>query len=49
MPMYEATVRTPDGDKKDRVWARDLNEARMLLEQRHGPRNVPFIPHIIPS
>jgi hypothetical protein len=47
--MYEATVRTPDGDKKDRVWARDLNEARMLLEQRHGPRNVPFIPHIIPS
>lgn len=49
MPMYEATVRTPEGDKKDRVWARDLTEARMLLEQRHGPRNVPFIPHIVPS
>jgi hypothetical protein len=49
MPMYEATVRTPAGDQKDRVWARDLQEARQLLEQRHGPRNVPYIPHIIPS
>jgi hypothetical protein len=49
MPMYEATVRTPEGDKKDRVWARDLQEARTLLEQRHGPRNVPFVPHIVPS
>jgi len=49
MPMYEATVRTPAGEKKDRVWARDLVEARMLLEQRHGPRNVPYIPHIVPS
>lgn len=49
MPMYEATVRTPQGDKKDRVWAQDLKEARHLLEQRHGPRNVPFVPHIVPS
>jgi hypothetical protein len=49
MPMYEATVRTPEGEKKDRVWAKDLAEARTLLEQRHGPRNIPFIPHIIPS
>jgi hypothetical protein len=47
--MYEATVRTPNGDQKDRVWANNLQEARTLLEQRHGPRNVPFIPHIIPS
>jgi hypothetical protein len=49
MPMYETTVRTPNGDKKDRVYAKDLQEARQLLEQRHGPRNVPYIPHIIPS
>ena len=49
MPMYEATVRTAEGERKDRVWARDLAEARMLLEQRHGPRNVPYIPHIISS
>lgn len=49
MPMYETTVRTPQGEKKDRVYARDLAEARMLFEQRHGPRNVPFIPHIVPS
>ena len=47
--MYETTVRTPQGDKKDRVYARDLQEARVLFEQRHGPRNVPFIPHIVPS
>jgi len=47
--MYEATVRTSKGEQKDRVWARDLTEARMLLEQRHGPRNVPYIPHIVPS
>ncbi len=47
--MYETTVRTPEGERKDRVWAKDVNEARMLLEQRHGPRNVPFIPHIVPS
>lgn len=49
MPMYETTVRTPDGEKKDRVYAKDLQEARQLLEQRHGPRNVPYIPHIVPS
>jgi hypothetical protein len=47
--MYEATVRTPEGDKKYLVWAQDLKEARTLLEQRHGPRNVPYIPHIVPS
>jgi len=49
MPMYEATVRTADGERKDRVYAKDIQEARMLLEQRHGPRNVPYLPHIVPS
>jgi hypothetical protein len=49
MPMYETTVRTPEGEKKERVYAKDLKEARMLFEQRYGPRNVPYIPHIIPS
>ena len=49
MPMYEATVRTPNGEQKDRVWAKNLQEARTLLEQRHGPRNVHFIPHVVPS
>jgi hypothetical protein len=49
MPMYEATVRTPQGDTKDRVYAKDLKEAKQLLEQRHGPRNVPYVPKIIPS
>jgi hypothetical protein len=49
MPMYEAVVRTPQGDSKDRVFAKDMQEARQLLEQRHGPRNVPYLPKIIPS
>jgi len=49
MPMYEAVVRTPQGDSKDRVFAKDLAEARQLFEQRHGPRNVPYLPKIIPS
>jgi len=47
--MYETTVRTLQGEKKDRVYAKDLAEARQLFEQRHGPRNVPYIPHVIPS
>jgi hypothetical protein len=47
--MYEAVVRTPQGDSKDRVFAKDMQEARQLLEQRHGPRNVPYLPKIIPS
>ena len=49
MPMYETTVRTPSGDTKDRVYAKDLTEAKQLFEQRHGPRNVPYIPKVIPS
>jgi hypothetical protein len=47
--MYETTVRSPQGDKKDRVYAKDIKEAKQLFEQRHGPRNVPYIPHVIPS
>ena len=49
MPMFETTVRTPQGEIKDRVYAKDWIEAKMLLEQRHGPRNVPYIPKIIAS
>ena len=49
MPMYEAVVRTPEGPKTERVYAQNAQEAKKLLEQRHGPRNVPYIPHMIPS
>jgi hypothetical protein len=49
MPMYETTVRTLQGDVRDRVFAKDLQEAKMLFEQRHGPRNVPYVPKVIPS
>jgi hypothetical protein len=47
--MYETTVRTPAGETKERVFASTAQEAKKLLEQRHGPRNVPYIPHMIPS
>ena len=50
MKLFEATVRRPDGSEfKDRVGAADAQEARMLLQQRHGPRAVPYMPHMIPS
>jgi len=42
--MYEAAVRTAEGEKKDRVWARDLAEARTLLEQRHAPETFLTFP-----
>jgi hypothetical protein len=49
MPMYETTVRTPQGEKKEKIFAPNAQEAKKLFEQTYGPRNVPFIPHIIPS
>jgi hypothetical protein len=50
MPMYEATVRTPSGEEKKRVYADTPQEAKQLLEQLHGgPRAVPYIPHIVAS
>jgi hypothetical protein len=47
--MYETTVKTSQGETKDRVYASTVQEAKALFEQRHGPRNVPYIPKIIPS
>ena len=49
MPMYETTVKTPNGEKKDQVYAQNAKEAKQLFEQRYGPRNVPYIPHVIAS
>jgi type II secretory pathway component PulF len=50
MKLFEATVRRPDGSEfKDRVGAADAEEARMLLQQRHGPRAIPYVPHMIAS
>ena len=50
MKLFEATVRRPDGTEfKDRVGAKDATEARMLLQQRHGPRAVPYLPKMIPG
>jgi hypothetical protein len=50
MKLFEAVVKGPDGREfKDRVGANDAYEARKLLQQRHGPRAVPYLPYMIPS
>ena len=50
MKLYEATIKGPDGKEfKDRVGANSAQEAKLLLQQRHGPRAVPYLPHMIPS
>ena len=50
MPLYETTVRTPQGDQKKQVYADTPQEAKKLFEQLYGgPKNVPYIPHIKPS
>lgn len=49
MPLYEAKVRTPAGETTDRVFAHNAQEAKRIFEERHGPRNVPFYPRLIPS
>ena len=48
--LFEATIRSPDGKEfKDRVGAQTAEEARILLQQRYGPRAVPYLPRLIPS
>jgi hypothetical protein len=50
MKLFEATIRTPDGKEfKDRVGADTAQAARFLLQQRYGPRAVPYLPKMIPS
>ena len=48
--LWEATIRTPDGKEfKDRVGAQSVDQAKLLLQQRHGPRAVPYLPRLIAS
>ena len=49
MKLWEATIRIDGREFKDRVGANTVQEARMLLQQRHGPRAVPYLPRMIPS
>jgi hypothetical protein len=49
MKLFEATIRVDGKEFKDRVGADNADEARKLLQQRWGPRAVPFVPHMIPS
>jgi hypothetical protein len=50
MKLFEATVRTRDGKEfKDRVGAETAQEARLLLQMKHGPRSVPYLPRLVPS
>ena len=43
MKLFEATVRVNGKEFTDRVGANDAQEARLLLQQRHGPRAVPYV------
>ena len=49
MKLFEATIRINGKEFTDRVGANTADEARRLLQERHGPRAVPFIPKMIPS
>jgi hypothetical protein len=50
MPMYETTVRTPQGEETKRIYADNAQEAKKLFEQLYGgPRAVPYIPRTVPS
>ena len=50
LKLFEATIRSSDGKEfKDRVGAQTVEEAKLLLQQRHGPRAVPYLPRLIPS
>jgi|688.fasta_scaffold2677789_2 hypothetical protein len=50
MKLFEATIRTADGREfKDRVGADTAQAARFLLQQRYGPRAVPYLPKMIPG
>jgi hypothetical protein len=49
MKLWEATIRIDGREFKDRVGANTAQEARMLLQQRHGPRAVPYLPRMIPG
>lgn len=48
MKLWEATIRTHEGKEfKDRVGADTAEQARVLLQQKHGPRAVPYLPKMI--
>ena len=50
MPLYEATVRTQQGEEKKRAYADSVQEAKKLFEQLYGgPRAVPYLPKVVPS
>lgn len=49
MKLFEATIRVNGKEFTDRVGANSAEEARRLLQERHGPRAVPYIPKMIPS
>jgi len=45
LKCYETT--TSDGHVV-RIYAKDVMEAHQKLKELHGPRNVPFIPKMVP-
>jgi len=50
MPVYETTIKTPQGEEKKRVFAETPQQAKKLFEQMYGgPRAVPYILKIVSS
>ena len=51
MYAFEARVRTSLGGQEitAKVYASNAQEAKRLLEQQYGPRNVPFLPRQVPG
>ncbi len=50
MALYEGTIRVAGGKETTAtVRASSSQEAKRLLEQQYGARNVPYLPKVIPG
>ena len=50
MALYQGTIRTASGNETTaQVRANSTSEAKTLLEQQYGQRNVPYLPKVIPG
>jgi hypothetical protein len=47
--MLKCFETTTSSGQVVRVYAKDVFDAHQKLKELHGPRNVPFIPKIVPS
>lgn len=50
MALYQGTIRTASGGETTaQVRANSTQQAKTLLEQQYGARNVPYLPKVIPG